>query len=98
MMCYLNITNPALYESCSDRPDTFEYMYSIPGFDPCHPLDFTQKFNLQFYANCKFLLPGTRTFESTDTKLGVSYPNVITADEEDFLDMFNNRPDDYWED
>ena len=39
--CYVNITSPPFYKGCSERPDTPEYMYSIPGYDPCFPLDFS---------------------------------------------------------
>lgn len=98
-MCYLNITNPPLYETCSDRADTFEYMYSIPGFDPCHPIDFNDdNFKLKFETNCKFTLPNTKRYDNSDIKLGGDYEDLVEADEEDLLDLFNNRPDEYWRD
>jgi hypothetical protein len=38
--CYVNVTDPPFYKRC-EKADTPEYMYSIPGFDPCYPLDFS---------------------------------------------------------
>lgn len=35
--CYINITSPPFYQGCEDRPDSFEYLYSVPGFSPCYP-------------------------------------------------------------
>ena len=97
MKCYLNVTEPALYKSCSDKQDSYFYMYSIPGFDPCHPVSFTEPLDFQFYVNCKFLMPNSNAFDTSTRKLGVDYPNQVQAEEDDLLG-FSNRPDDYWQD
>jgi hypothetical protein len=38
--CYVNVTDPPFYAGCQ-KEDSEYYMYSIPGFDPCFPLDFS---------------------------------------------------------
>lgn len=50
--CYINITNPPFFQGCEDRPDTFEYLYSIPGFSPCYPQNFSGSMNVEFTLNC----------------------------------------------
>lgn len=65
----MNITSPKFYEKCN-LEDTEEYMYSIPGFDPCHPVDFSQKLNVKFFMVC-----GNSPFVGLDvTKESVGYP------------------------
>jgi len=51
--CYVNITEPMFYKRCSERPDTPEYMYSIAGFDPCYPFDFSVPKLVKFIVNCR---------------------------------------------
>ena len=46
--CYINITSPTFYKGCEDQPDTFYYLYSIPGFSPCYPQNFGSVLNVQF--------------------------------------------------
>lgn len=38
-MCYVNITEPALYEGCNSA-DSEDYVFSIAGYDPCNFYDF----------------------------------------------------------
>ena len=95
--CYLNITKPELYKPCPEKKDSYFYMYSIPGFDPCHPIPFDEPIEIEFEVNCLFLMPGSTKFDSRYRKLGVNYPHLRDADEDALLD-FDNRPDDYWRD
>lgn len=97
MKCYLNITEPAFYKPCPEKEDSFFYMYSIPGFDPCHPVDFKKKLDIEVEVNCKFMQVGSTNFDTRYRKLGVDYPNILEADEDDLLDL-DNRPSDYWRD
>ena len=81
MKCYLNITNPPLYKTCNDRPDSFYYMYSIPGFDPCHPISFDEKFTLKYEANCGFKKPGEASaFDREERNYGYDYKHIVEAD------------------
>jgi hypothetical protein len=70
------VTDPPFYKRC-EKEDTPEYMYSIPGFDPCYPLDFSQKQTIKFMINC-------RNFDDTQTipdpqseNLGYEYRDVV---------------------
>lgn len=50
--CYVNVTEPALYKGCTGE-DSDYYVYSIPGFAPCHFYDMTKKYNFKFLLQCK---------------------------------------------
>ena len=66
------ITNPPFYKSCS-KEDSPEYMYSIPGYDPCYPIDFSQPFELKYKIQC---IPTTST---ADYVIGFPYRDVVTT-------------------
>lgn len=51
--CYINITSPTFYKGCEDRPDSFYYLYSIPGFSPCYPQDFNKPLTVDFKLACQ---------------------------------------------
>ena len=71
------MTNPAFYEGCAGLPDSNYYMYSIPGFDPCHKSDFTQINTINFRIVCK-LNDGTGTLILEKENIGYDYRNVLT--------------------
>lgn len=50
--CYLNVTNPPLYQGCSNNTDSFYYMYSIPGFSPCFFYNFSSSIDVEFEVHC----------------------------------------------
>jgi len=39
LKCYVNITEPALFEGCK-YPNSEDYVFSISGYDPCNFYDF----------------------------------------------------------
>ena len=49
--CYFNVTNPPLFKRCH-KEDSFEYMYSIPGWDPCHPIKPEGVLNITGFLTC----------------------------------------------
>jgi hypothetical protein len=51
-------------------------MYSIPGFDPCYPLDFSKKQNIKFLLNCRYF-DDTNTVNLRSENLGYEYRDVI---------------------
>ena len=51
--CYVNITDPPFYKGFSDKPDSYYYMYSIPGYDPCFFFDFGKSHDIKFKLMCK---------------------------------------------
>lgn len=57
--CYVNITDPPLWQGCEDRPDTDFYMYSLGGFAPCYTYDFTQTYDFKLLIQCKVLTDTT---------------------------------------
>lgn len=70
------MTNPPFYQRCQ-KEDTPEYMYSIPGFDPCYPLDFSQVQTIEFLINCR-TFDSTNTANPTSENVGYEYRDVIT--------------------
>jgi hypothetical protein len=41
-----------LLEGCPDRGDSAYYTFSLEGFAPCWPLDFTRSWPVEFKLNC----------------------------------------------
>ena len=35
--CAITIKDPNFAVGCEDKPDSFYYLYSVPGFSPCYP-------------------------------------------------------------
>ena len=68
--CFMLVTNPPFYQRCS-KEDTAEYMYSIPGFDPCYPIDFSKPFELKYKIQCQPPIPALAT-------IGFPYRDVVT--------------------
>jgi hypothetical protein len=77
--CYVNITSPAFYKRC-EKEDTPEYMYSIPGFDPCYPLDFSKKQVISFVVSCRYF-DDTNTVNVRSENVGYAYRDVMEAPE-----------------
>ena len=79
--CYVNITEPMFYKRCSERPDTPEYMYSIAGFDPCYPFDFSVPKLVKFIVNCRNSLDDVDLGEMNlyTENIGFQYRDVIEA-------------------
>lgn len=55
-------------------------MYSIPGFDPCYPLDFSKKQEIKFFINCRFF-DDTNSVNVRTENVGYDYRDVIEAPE-----------------
>lgn len=50
--CYVNITEPALYEGCNFK-DSEEYVFSISGYDPCNYYDFDNEIiTIRYMLQC----------------------------------------------
>lgn len=64
----VNITEPAFYKGCEERPDTPYYLYTIPGYDPCFYLNFSRSQEIKFNLKCKVI-----------DETGLNDPNVESA-------------------
>jgi hypothetical protein len=72
------VTDPPFYKRCQ-KEDTPDYMYSIPGFDPCYPLDFSQIQDIKFLIECRNFLPTPNANLNPDTEnLGYPYLDILT--------------------
>lgn len=74
--CYINITSPPFYQGCEDRADTFEYLYSVPGFSPCYPQDFNTAVEVEFELICK-LINENGLVSAKKEDVGYPYRDVI---------------------
>lgn len=72
----MNVTDPPFYQRCS-KEDTPEYMYSIPGFDPCYPLDFKEKQTIRFMINCRNFDDTATVPDPNGENLGYDYRDVV---------------------
>jgi len=52
--CFVNITNPPLYEGCTGE-DSDYYLYSLGGYAPCYFYDFTKTYTFEIKLECKIL-------------------------------------------
>ena len=73
--CYVNVTDPPFYRRCP-QPDTPEYMYSIPGFDPCYPQDFSKAKTVSFLINCRQTTT-LAALNPTSSNVGYDYRDVL---------------------
>ena len=82
--CYVNVTEPALYKGCKDRPDSDYYVYSISGFDPCTKFDFDKKTTVKFMLNCRPIDTKSVVLENGHPEgLGYTYVDVLNQKELD---------------
>ena len=75
--CYINVTSPKFYEGCSDREDTFQYLYSVPGFSPCWPQNFTESIQVEYKLKCQVLNENGLVSLNQDEGVGYPYRDVI---------------------
>lgn len=75
--CLINITEPAFYKGCQDRPDTPYYLYSIPGYDPCVYLNFSRSQEIKFDLHCKVIDEHGLNNPNTESA-GYKYRDVVT--------------------
>ncbi|CDW82059.1 ef hand family protein [Stylonychia lemnae] len=73
--CFVNITDPPLYKGCK-KEDSPYYLYSVPGYDPCFYLDFTQKQNIGFILTCKYT-DEVSSINSKSENIGYQYRDVV---------------------
>jgi hypothetical protein len=52
--CFINITEPAFDKGCKGN-DTPYYLYSIPSYDPCFFLNFSQPYTVVFNLQCRVI-------------------------------------------
>ena len=78
--CYLNITDPTFYKGCEDREDSPYYLYSVPGYSPCWPVNFTEPYTVEFYIICK-PVDETGLVEVQREEVGYEYRDVIKQPE-----------------
>lgn len=81
--CYVNITDPPLYKGCKGQyPDSDEYVYSTPGFDPCFKYDFTKSYSFKYKLDCRDITSkGIVKEEGHQEGVQYSYSEVISIDE-----------------
>ena len=77
--CYVNVTDPPFYQRCP-QPDTPEYMFSIPGFDPCYPQDFSQTKTVSFLVNCRQITT-LAALNPISSNVGYDYRDVLVPAE-----------------
>lgn len=80
MKCKADILNPNLRGGCNE-PDTDDYVHSIKGFDPCHEMDMTQSFNLEYNVTCKDVDDNDKVVPGGHPEgLGYAYSNLVETD------------------
>lgn len=84
----VNITDPPVYDPVNqcqvDRKDSLNYVFSIPGFDPCFYFDFEKTYTFEFKLNCK-VLNHEGLVELKETSVGYEYKDIVSVKEEEEL-------------
>ena len=76
--CYINITDPALYQGCEDKfTDSFYYLYSVPGFSPCFWFDFSTSITVSYTLNCQQVTTNGLVDMEKGPRVGYQYRDVI---------------------
>jgi hypothetical protein len=74
--CYINMTEPALYEGCADKfEDSAYYLYSIPGFSPCFWFDFDTVVSMKYKLECR---SSNANMMNEEEVAGYEYRDVVT--------------------
>jgi hypothetical protein len=83
--CYVSITDPNLAAGCNYE-DSDQYVYSIPGYDPCNFYDFSKKYTIKFRLICK--PSNAQNYVLTDVHPegpGYAYKNVLDLKKPTFM-------------
>lgn len=92
--CYINVTNPALYEGCADKhEDSFYYLYSIPGFSPCFWYNFSSSLTVEFEVNCQQINATGLATVNREPLVGYPYRDVIKAPSVNILSQVSSAPE-----
>ena len=73
-VCALNVTDPPLYERCNEK-DSHYYWYSIPGFDPCHPIRMDEPYDIKLKVDCSTQIASGQT--KLNEAVRYSYIDVV---------------------
>jgi hypothetical protein len=77
--CYINMTDPALYEGCADKfEDSAYYLYSIPGFSPCFWFDFDTVVPMKYMLKC---MANDANMINEEEVTGYEYRDVVSPPE-----------------
>ena len=52
-------------------------MYSIAGFDPCYPFDFSVEKTIKFFVNCRDMMEDSNGINIRTENVGYQYRDVI---------------------
>lgn len=77
--CYINITEPAFWEGCEDKEDSFYYLYSVPGFSPCFWYNFSSAIDVEFNLQCQQITTDGLVSMTPSSTVGYPYRDVIQA-------------------
>ena len=76
--CYVQVTNPNMAQGCTGE-DSFDYVYSIKGFDPCFEFDFNEEFELKYKLLCYDVNRRGEVIRGGHPEgLGFNYSNVVS--------------------
>lgn len=88
--CKTDILKPDMAAGCPGAVDSDDYVYSIKGYDPCHELDFTRPYELEYNVTCRDVDNEGRVIAGGHQEgLGYGYLDLVS------VDTTNIKPFDY---
>jgi hypothetical protein len=76
--CYVQITKPNMAQGCTGE-DSFDYVYSIKGFDPCFEFNFNEDYNLKYKLLCYDVNRRGEVIRGGHPEtLGYNYSNILS--------------------
>ena len=92
--CFVRITSPDLASGCTAE-DSFDYVYSIKGFDPCFHYDFKTKQKFTYLLDCRAINnEGQVLRQGHPEEIGFNYSHVVangTKDAKEFKYLAVNK-------
>ena len=71
-------------------------MYSIAGFDPCYPFDFSKPKEIKFFVNCRDSMEDAEGINIRSENVGYQYRDVIIpAEKPQFTYLASNPRNQY---
>lgn len=67
-------------------------MYSIAGFDPCYPFDFSLPKTIKFFVNCRDMMEDSNGIDIRTENVGYQYRDVIVPAEKPKFTYLASNP------
>mmetsp|Transcript_19433 Transcript_19433/g.29870 ORF Transcript_19433/g.29870 Transcript_19433/m.29870 type:complete len:184 (-) Transcript_19433:209-760(-) len=75
--CFVNLTEPAVYDTSHCEGKDPDYLYSIPGFEPCFFFNFSKAYDFKFKLECRHLTSEGIVPLEQGYEIGAPYKDIV---------------------